>query len=144
MLAEVAERGLALTGTRHLLLVGGVACECGGRGLVGGAWPGWEGVWPDWGQELHSRRGVWPVGKGRGHALGAWLGLEGAWSCDLGAWLWGRGVKWVGLIRKGRGQVFGVWSGVEGAWPVGKGAGLAPIGLGLPSMGRGLTPGGVA
>lgn len=40
MLAEVTERALALTGTRHLLLVGGVACEWG-RGLADGgvAWP---------------------------------------------------------------------------------------------------------
>lgn len=156
MLAEVAERGLALTGTRHLLLVGGVACECGGRGLVGGAWPGWEGGVARLGAGT-AFKGVWPVGKGRGHTLGAWFGLEGAWShwgggCDQGGVVmrfgcvacgWrGRGFGGMGLngawlVSKGRGQVFGVWSGMEGAWPVGKGAGL-------PSMGRGLTPGGVA
>lgn len=42
MLAEVTERALALTGTRHLLLVGGVACEWG-RGLADGAWSEPEG-----------------------------------------------------------------------------------------------------
>ncbi|NWI80670.1 OSGEP threonylcarbamoyltransferase, partial [Dryoscopus gambensis] len=44
MLAEVTERALALTRARHLLLVGGVACEWAWSHLRG-AWSHLEGAW---------------------------------------------------------------------------------------------------
>lgn len=59
MLAEVTERALALTRAKHLLLVGGVACEW--------AWS-------------HLGGGVARLGGGVAHLGGAWSYLGGAWS----------------------------------------------------------------